>query len=584
MTRRRRPAAGRCWDYAAWLERRFEERRPVGAGAPAGLFSILTCVYAGSPVPLFRRTAASVLAQLASAFEWVVVAQGELPGDLSAALVDATGDRRVRCLLKPDNDGIIRGLRTALETATGDYVLPLDGDDVLMPDALAVLAGEIERRGRPSFVYGDEDALVEGEPTAPYFRPDWDPLLNLASSYIWHPSAFDRRRALELDVFGDDRSEYCQDWDTVSRFAAAGERPVHVTEVLYHWTAHGASSTNRETPHQGSIASQRHVLERELARRGLAQAFELTPFPLERGLLELWPRRRRIDPPEVSVVCVAQDERAATSVLGRVARSCGYPARAFVAVGSAALSPRRRRSIADAAAVRPGAAAPQVGHVPLGGLPGLRRAVDEHPGTWIAVVTPQALPVDADWLWEAVALAELEPSVGFVSGRLVDARGIVHGGGELWGVGDPLGCPDRGHRASEAGPYAMSLKPHCVSGLDARFFLARTGTLREALADLPDEASLAGLGVWLGLWAERHGVLIAYSPLVRARCHRDTAPLPLPTEERRAVELRFGALPPAHPLIRLYALTAGRGPFVPLGPASAQAPARARAQVPPGGI
>jgi Glycosyl transferase family 2 len=558
------PSRGGGWDYAAWLQRRLDDRRKMAATAvPADLFSILTCLYDRSPAGLFRGTAASVLTQRSAAFEWIVVAQGELPDDLYAALREVAADLRVRCVLKPENQGIIRGLRTALEAASGTYMVPLDGDDVLCQDALSVLAAEIDRRGHPPFLYGDEDALVDGVPTAPYFRPDWDPLLNLASSYIWHPSAFDRRQALELGVFSDRGSEFCQDWDTVFRFCGAGVEPVHVPEMLYHWTAHRASSTNRSEPHRGSLASQRYVLQRELSRRSLETRFELAPFPLDRGLPELWPRRRRGDPPDVTVVSISDGSRAAATGLSRVARSCGYPVRAFVAAGPHALSGRQQRGVI-AAAIDSGAreadSAPDVTCVPGSGLSGLRRAVEAHASAWTAVFTPHAVPEDAEWLWEAIALGELVPEVSLVSGRIVDVRNVVHGGGELWGAGDPLGCPDRGHAADEPGPYAVSLKPHCVSAVNVHFFVARTEVLAEALGDLPDDAGLAWLGVWLGMWAQQSGVRTAYSPLVVARCRRDLDAFPpVDAGERRAVARRFGGFPPPHPLVRLYSLTDGRG-------------------------
>lgn len=531
------PASRSALEYTAWLDRRLEERAQLAAEpVPAGRFSILTCLYERSPAGLFRKTAASVLAREATAFEWIIVAQGALPGDLAAALDEVSADARVRCLMKPENVGIIRGLRAALEAATGDYVVPLDGDDLFFADTLAVLAGEIGRRGLPAFVYGDEDALVGGVPALPYFRPDWDPLLNMASSYIWHPCAFDRRRALDLGVYTDPGSEFCQDWDTVFRFSAAGIEPAHVPEVLYHWTAHDASSTHRAEPNSGSPDSQRHVLQGELRRRSLLATFDLQPFPLDRGLPELWPHRRHQGPPSATVLVMSDAPGAATTCLDSVARSCDYPLDATTIVGCEPLSEHCE-----------------------GRIPDLRQAVAQIDSEWTAVFTPEAVPQGADWLWEAVGVGELVPQVGFIAGRLVDGRNVVRGGGELWGAGDPCGCPDRGHPAQDPGPYAISLEPHCVSAVDPRFFVARTTLLATALSDLPDDASFGFLGVWLGRWAERNGVRTACSPLVTARCPRRLDATPsADLRERRAVIERFGALPAADPLVSLYRLTGRR--------------------------
>src|SRR5204863_9179756 len=151
----------------------------------------------------------------------------------------------------------IAGMRKCLEVAEGEYVIPFDADDVLVRDALETLSEEIANSAGPSFLYSDEDMLVDDLPTAPYLRPDWDPVLNLCTSYAFHLCAFRRHDALELGVYTDSAVEWCHDWDTITRFADSGHGPVHVSEILYHWRTHRASSTNRPRPYEGSLESQR---------------------------------------------------------------------------------------------------------------------------------------------------------------------------------------------------------------------------------------------------------------------------------------------------------------------------------------
>ena len=544
------------WDYSAWLEGTITERKSGLPKVPAGLFSILTCVYEGSPADLFERTAQSVFAQDARRFEWVVVVQGKIPAALDRALRSVAGDARVRAVLKPENLGIMRGLRAALEAATGDFVLPLDGDDLLLPDSLSVLAAAIYRCGRPPFLYGDEDAMLGESPASPFFRPDWDPLLNLASSYIWHPSVFDRRMALELGVFTDLASEFCQDWDAVFRFLSAGVEPVHVPEVLYHWTAHEASSTNRARPHSGSLRSQRNILEQMMAARSLEGVFEVGPFPLDRGLPELWPRRVHRDAPQIAILAVGRDPNAVTRTVASAGQQSDFPVRTVVALGPPVLSVGQRHAIAISWATG-GRPAPDVVSLSGSGVPAWRRAVQGCQEEWVAVTTPGLVPTRADWLWEAVAMGELIPDVGFVSGRILDHAGLVLGGGELWGACDPVGCPDRGSRADAPGPYAISLKPHSVSAVDPRFFIARASALKDALCALPDEADPRWLGAWLGVWAHRNHIRTAFSPLIAARFERMTGPQrPMPDQERRSLRRHFGGFPARHPLVRLYRPTA----------------------------
>ena len=61
-----------------------------------------------------------------------------------------------------------------------------------------------------------------------------DPVLNLASSYIWHLCCIRRDAALREGLYTDPGATWCHDWDTSFRIARSGEAPLHVPEVLYH--------------------------------------------------------------------------------------------------------------------------------------------------------------------------------------------------------------------------------------------------------------------------------------------------------------------------------------------------------------
>ena len=102
---------------------------------------------------------------------------------------------RVRVIEGETCRGIQHGFRTCLEAATCEWIVPIDADDVLEADALAVMASTIASRPA-DFVFSDEDHLVDGQLRSRYARPGFDPVLNIESSYIWHLSAFRRDRAL----------------------------------------------------------------------------------------------------------------------------------------------------------------------------------------------------------------------------------------------------------------------------------------------------------------------------------------------------------------------------------------------------
>ncbi|WP_457849541.1 hypothetical protein, partial [Staphylococcus aureus] len=75
-------------------------------------------------------------------------------------------------------------------------------------------------------------------PRHPYCRPDFDPVLNDETSYIWHLNAIHREKGIILGVFTDELATWTHDWDTAQRMQAANACIVHVPEVLYHWRQH----------------------------------------------------------------------------------------------------------------------------------------------------------------------------------------------------------------------------------------------------------------------------------------------------------------------------------------------------------
>jgi glycosyltransferase involved in cell wall biosynthesis len=506
--------------YPEWLAQRMRERQAQATGSvPQGLISILTCVYSGSDAKLFAATARSVLTQGTDAFEWVVLAQGAIDPMLDLELARVASDRRVNVIRRSENLGIIRGLRGCLEAATGEYVLPLDGDDLLTSDAVQVLAQALRGHDWPAFLFGDEDFWDDGRPRTPYLRPGWDPLLNLSSSYIWHPCVFRRKTALKLGAYSDTSAEFCQDWDTVHRFVRAGHEPRHTPEVLYHWRSHAGSSTNRPEPTRQSLASQREVLERLLRDFEKGELFEIAEFPFFRGLPEWWIKRRRVLPEPIDVILLSADGPLEEGNLAGLMRQAGYPFRTVTVVGKSAPqvegAPPSGPPCLETSHER-AASYPEVKYVPRSGMPGLRRATERLGEGTSAVFSVGLAPHGRQWPWEAIGIRALVPGLAFIAGRLVDGRGNVCGGPQMYAGGSATECPYLGWSMNDAGPFATALKPHCVDALDSGFFLADNIQLRDCLASLPDSVSVASLGEQLGLWARMHGLRVGYSPIITA--------------------------------------------------------------------
>ncbi|QDU45464.1 N-glycosyltransferase [Symmachiella dynata] len=466
----------RRFDYPLWLETHVAQRqRRLKKQAAPGQFSFLTGVYEKTPPQLFQETAAALFAQTSCEFEWVLLAHGAIPETLQRVIADVADDPRVRLIELAENRGIIGGMRVCLEAATGTYVIPLDADDLLFPDAMQVFAQAIADHDAPAFLYSDEDHFADGRPFAPFQRPAWDPVLNQAGSYIWHLCAFDRQAALDLGVYSDAGSNYCHDWDSVFRFARGGHSPQHVAEILYHWRTHAVSHTNRRQPHPGSVQSQQHVLETHIATQPHPERYEVRPFPLNRGGEEWAITRKPIDPPAIDWIC-----HTASHATPRGEMGFPFNAQQVVASETPVILDAARNSQAE-----------------------------------FVVISADDVSPSEESIWEAIGLFELHADVALLSGRIVNRAGIVIGAGEIRGADGVYACPERGRDALTPGPFSLWLKPRCIAAVEPRFCLVRTAFLNDLDGTQPPN-DVALLGRWLGEAAQARGLRLATSPLISA--------------------------------------------------------------------
>lgn len=97
----------------------------------------------------------SVLGQSAADFELIAV--NDCSPDTSGAIIDAyaAADTRVRPVHLPENVGLGRARNAGLDRARGDYVLFLDGDDTLVPDALHTMSDRLKETDSPDILVFD---------------------------------------------------------------------------------------------------------------------------------------------------------------------------------------------------------------------------------------------------------------------------------------------------------------------------------------------------------------------------------------------------------------------------------------------
>ena len=146
-------------------------------------------------------------------------------------------DSRIKVIFRSANGHISAASNSALVLATGEYVAFVDHDDMLAPHALLLIIEAINQNPSAQILYSDEDKIDEqGNHSAPYFKPDWNPDLFFSQNYVAHLSVYHRKLLLHIGGFRTG-VEGSQDQDLLLRclpYLKQGEI-VHVPAVLYHW-------------------------------------------------------------------------------------------------------------------------------------------------------------------------------------------------------------------------------------------------------------------------------------------------------------------------------------------------------------
>ncbi|TDN67202.1 glycosyltransferase [Paraburkholderia sp. BL10I2N1] len=466
--------------YEKYLGRRIEQRftkltaRLTGGGPT---ISVLTTVYERTDTQLFCLTAEAMRSQLHPASEWIVLAHGPISSDLDDVLTAYEAEGLLRILRHDVNLGIHGGLHYCLEQATGDFALSLDADDLLTPDALAVLAMSAKDNPDRQIFYSDEDLLIEGTYRHPFYRPDYDPVLLAAHSYVWHTILFRRQLGLALGAFTSGEAEFAQDWDLLVRFTRAGHQPLHVPEVLYHWRQHARSLSNSGSAFSGSSMSVRAVL-RDIGRQHRADLYEIAPYPFDLGIPDYYLRRLRKEPPAIVFVSMGLD--------------AGGPSD-FPFSGRIAVPALRGRQ----------------------GISALLDVLEHSESEFAMLVGPATLAIETQSIWDAIKHFELVPDVVAVGGPLVDSSGMILRGALFLYDNATLIDATAGRAMSDPCAGSLGLKPHCVNGLSPDLLIARRDFLVAALKAAPEGLAMRSLGAWLGAFAARVDRPMVYEPLLR---------------------------------------------------------------------
>jgi O-antigen biosynthesis protein len=268
-------------------------------------FSVLTPVYE-TPEDVLWKMLESVRRQSFGDWQLCLVDDAS-PSPRVRATLDRIAAEEPRILVahRAENGGIVAASNDALALAEGEFIVLLDHDDELHPDALRLVDAAIGEDPEVDYVYTDEDKIDEGGHHAgPFLKPDWSPERMRAQMYTCHLSVF--RRALVEEVGGFDHAfEGAQDWDLVLRATERARKVLHVPRVLYHWRSIATSAASGEAVKPWAFEAGKRAVQAHCDRIGLAAEVERDLE--DQGVYHLEPRLPR--EPSISIVIPTNGQR-----------------------------------------------------------------------------------------------------------------------------------------------------------------------------------------------------------------------------------------------------------------------------------
>ncbi|MEX0682114.1 MAG: glycosyltransferase [Dehalococcoidia bacterium] len=465
--------------------------------------SIVTPVY-NPEVSWLRDAIDSVAGQVYDNWELCLADDGSTKPGIRELLEDyGSRDNRIKVSFAEQNAGISAASNRALAMATGEYVGLLDHDDVLTPDALYVVAKQLNERPEIDYIYSDEDKMeLDGGRLDPFFKPDWSPDTLYCLNYATHFSVY---RKSVLDGVGGFRLgfEGSQDWDLTLRVTELTDRVAHIARPLYSW---------RKVPGSAAAADDAKEYAHVAARKAIGEALERrgTPGQVLDGPYKGYYRVKYdiIGEPKVAIVIPTRDGLdMLRKCIDSIRTKSSYTNYEIIIINNQSSDPATLKYFDQF-----GGRVIDYPH-PFNYSAQMNLGVREAGAEYVLLLNNDTIVMNDDWI-EAMLEYGQRADVGAVGARLLFPDGRVQHEGVYVGCGGGLA----GH-IDHKGYYALGECVLNVSAVTAACMLVKASVYQE-VGGLDEELNVAYNDVDFCLRLRAAGYEVIYTPHARL-VHRE---------------------------------------------------------------
>jgi glycosyltransferase involved in cell wall biosynthesis len=483
-------------------------------------FSLLSSVRDASPEDLCT-TIESVLSQTYQHWELRIVDDASSSRDAWSILQSyAKADDRLLCLRADDRGGIPHALNSALGLAAGKFIAVLDPGDVLVPDALTLIANELKNAEETDYCYSDEAGIkYDGEIVSPFYKPDWSPERMRSQLFTGHLGVM--RKSLVIAVGGfNPEFEGCHDRELALRVSEKADRILHIPQVLYLWRAKSDADRGWQKPFAVDVG--RRAVQAHCHRVGIDAVVDTLADSAGYRV-----RRRLHAEPLVSIVIPT---RGSASRVGRLHRTHVLHAVSSI-VGRSTFTNFELVVVADREA--PSSVVQRLEQLggdrlrlvwsdgPFNFSKKINAGVAACSGDVLILLNDDIEVITPDWIQVLVGLVQ-EGTCGLVGCKLIDAYARLQHGGHVYAAGEMMHAYSS-YPATERGMADLLMVDRECSGVTAacvairRDVWERVGGMCEGLPvnfnDVDLSLKIRHLGLRI-VWTP-HAVLSHFESLTR---------------------------------------------------------------------
>lgn len=429
--------------YAAWLEvnqwnprRESLLRQRLASLSEFPLLSIVMPVY-NPPLEFLNKAIQSVTGQVYENWELCIADDASTDPNVKLFLQNwAEREPRIRILFREENGHISLATNSASLMARGEYLVFLDQDDEISPDALGEVAQYLAEHTQTDILYSDDDKIdQQGRRYAPQFKPDWSPELLLSYMYFSHllvirRSLFEQVGGLRIGFEGS------QDYDLALRASEVTGQIGHISKVLYHWRALPTSTAASAAAKPDSFRAGMKAVQEALDRRQIkARAYQ--PEWASKAGCGIFAHRFADDGARVAIIVPTRNNLPILKICLESLRKTTYQNYEIIIVDNESDDPKTIRYLEQIPERVLRIPNPD-GRFNFAAIN--NRAVEQVDSEYVLFLNNDTEMITPDWLSQMVGCLSI-PGVGAVGARLLFPDGRIQHAGVVHGYYDGMAGP-----------------------------------------------------------------------------------------------------------------------------------------------